>query len=106
MLSSKQLTIDRFLIEDVRILSFRCFQSSKYLRSAMRRDSIFYNLFQDAPSLLFELVSEPPVESSNYRFDSVEIKETSFRIDLEELGDALLDFQGMEDLLVWLNQSG
>jgi hypothetical protein len=25
---------------------------------------------------------------------------------LEELGDALLDFQGMEDLLVWLNQSG
>jgi predicted transposase/invertase (TIGR01784 family) len=31
--------------------------------------------------LLFELVNEPSLQAQNYRFDSVEVKETSFRID-------------------------
>jgi predicted transposase/invertase (TIGR01784 family) len=47
----------------------------------MRRDSIFYRLFQENPSLLFELVSETPLNAADYSFDSVEIKEMSFRID-------------------------
>ncbi|MEA5619805.1 Rpn family recombination-promoting nuclease/putative transposase [Cronbergia sp. UHCC 0137] len=47
----------------------------------MRRDSIFYKLFKQLPSLLFELVDEPPPEAENYQFESIEVKETAFRID-------------------------
>ncbi|AUB38438.1 putative transposase YdaD [Nostoc flagelliforme CCNUN1] len=47
----------------------------------MRRDSIFYKLFKQFPGLLFELVDEPPPEAENYQFESVEVKETAFRID-------------------------
>jgi len=47
----------------------------------MRRDSIFYKLFKQFPSLLFELVDEPPAEANSYQFESVEVKETAFRID-------------------------
>jgi predicted transposase/invertase (TIGR01784 family) len=47
----------------------------------MRRDSIFYKLFKQFPSLLFELVDQPPPEAENYQFESIEVKETAFRID-------------------------
>ncbi|MBE9035536.1 Rpn family recombination-promoting nuclease/putative transposase [aff. Roholtiella sp. LEGE 12411] len=47
----------------------------------MRRDTIFYKLFKQFPLLLFELVDEPPPEAENYQFESVEVKETAFRID-------------------------
>ncbi|MEA5619923.1 Rpn family recombination-promoting nuclease/putative transposase [Cronbergia sp. UHCC 0137] len=47
----------------------------------MRRDSIFYKLFKQFPGLLFELVDEPPPEARNYQFESIEVKETAFRID-------------------------
>lgn len=47
----------------------------------MRRDSIFYRLFSQNPTLLFDLISVYPNHAANYQFDSVEIKETSFRID-------------------------
>ncbi|MBE8971176.1 Rpn family recombination-promoting nuclease/putative transposase [Nostocales cyanobacterium LEGE 12452] len=47
----------------------------------MRRDTIFYKLFKQFPGLLFELVDEPPAEAENYQFESVEVKETAFRID-------------------------
>lgn len=47
----------------------------------MRRDAIFYRLFQRSPSLLFEFVESPPPQAQDYRFESVEIKEPSFRID-------------------------
>ncbi|MCC5644020.1 Rpn family recombination-promoting nuclease/putative transposase [Nostoc sp. CHAB 5824] len=47
----------------------------------MRRHSIFYKLFKQFPGLLFELVDEPPPEAQNYQFESVEVKETAFRID-------------------------
>ncbi|MCC5662790.1 DUF2887 domain-containing protein [Nostoc sp. CHAB 5784] len=47
----------------------------------MRRDTIFYKLFKQLPGLLFELVDEPPPEAQNYQFESVEVKETAFRID-------------------------
>jgi predicted transposase/invertase (TIGR01784 family) len=47
----------------------------------MRRDSIFYQLFRQSPTLLFELLSQPPINADRYIFDSVEVKETSFRMD-------------------------
>ena len=55
----------------------------------MRRDSIFYKLFKKMPELLFELIEQsvPNADSAvqtlreRYRFDSVEVKETAFRID-------------------------
>jgi len=47
----------------------------------MRRDSIFYKLFQQSPALLFELLTNPPINADEYRFDSVAIKEPKFEID-------------------------
>jgi predicted transposase/invertase (TIGR01784 family) len=47
----------------------------------MRRDTIFYRIFAQSPTILFELLSQPPDRASEYTFDSVEVKETSFRID-------------------------
>lgn len=47
----------------------------------MRRDSIFYKLFQQSPTLLFELLPEPPANAEGYRFDSIAIKEPRFEID-------------------------
>ncbi|PSB59915.1 hypothetical protein C7B61_18370, partial [filamentous cyanobacterium CCP1] len=47
----------------------------------MRRDSIFYALFQQSPSLLFELVEHPPPDAQRYQFDSVAVKEPKFEID-------------------------
>jgi predicted transposase/invertase (TIGR01784 family) len=47
----------------------------------MRRDTIFYQLFRQSPTLLFDLISQPPQDAERYSFDSVEVKETSFRMD-------------------------
>jgi predicted transposase/invertase (TIGR01784 family) len=47
----------------------------------MCRDTIFYRIFAQSPTILFELLSQPPNRANEYTFDSVEVKETSFRID-------------------------
>ncbi|ALF52529.1 hypothetical protein ACX27_06205 [Nostoc piscinale CENA21] len=47
----------------------------------MKRDSIYYQIFKRFPALIFELVDNRPVQAQNYRFESVEVKETTFRID-------------------------
>jgi predicted transposase/invertase (TIGR01784 family) len=47
----------------------------------MRRDSIFFRLFQQFPTLLFEFLDDPPENADRYRFDSVAVKETKFEID-------------------------
>lgn len=47
----------------------------------MRRDSIFYALFQRSPSLLFELLETVPDTAAGYRFESVAVKEPTFTID-------------------------
>jgi predicted transposase/invertase (TIGR01784 family) len=47
----------------------------------MRRDSIFYQLFRQFPALLFELLPQPPARANEYIFESIEVKETSFRMD-------------------------
>ena len=47
----------------------------------MRRDSIFYKLFQQYPSLLFQVLTNPPENANAYRFGSVAVKEPKFEID-------------------------
>ena len=47
----------------------------------MRRDSIFYKIFQQMPQCLFDLLSEVPENAGDYRFDSVAVKEPKFEID-------------------------
>ncbi len=47
----------------------------------MRRDPIFYQLFQRFPGLLFDLIGDWPGNASAYRFDSVAVKEPKFEID-------------------------
>lgn len=47
----------------------------------MRRDAIFYQIFQRFPSLLFTLLEQPPEQARDYRFESIEVKEPTFRID-------------------------
>ncbi|NJS42267.1 Rpn family recombination-promoting nuclease/putative transposase [Candidatus Gracilibacteria bacterium] len=47
----------------------------------MRRDPIFYQMFQRSPSLLFDLIGNRPSNAAQYRFDCVAIKEPKFEID-------------------------
>ncbi len=47
----------------------------------MKTDTIFYRLFQSFPSLLFELIDQPPEQANAYQFGSVEVKQLAFRID-------------------------
>ncbi len=47
----------------------------------MRRDTIFYQLFQQSPTLLFELLPQPPKNAARYTFEAIEVKETAFRMD-------------------------
>ncbi|MEO1429999.1 MAG: Rpn family recombination-promoting nuclease/putative transposase [Cyanobacteria bacterium J06633_8] len=47
----------------------------------MRRDSLFYKLFQQYPALLFTLLTNPPENADEYKFDSVAVKEPRFEID-------------------------
>jgi predicted transposase/invertase (TIGR01784 family) len=47
----------------------------------MRRDSLFYRLFQQSPTLLFDLLGNPPNDATAYRFESIAVKEPKFEID-------------------------
>ena len=47
----------------------------------MQTDSIFFQLFSVYPGSFFELIGLPSEAAQSYRFDSVEVKQTSFRID-------------------------
>lgn len=46
----------------------------------MKTDSIFSRLFQEFPSIFFELIGNSS-DANTYQFSSVEIKQTAFRID-------------------------
>jgi predicted transposase/invertase (TIGR01784 family) len=45
----------------------------------VKTDSLFYRIFQTAPAIFFELIGQPTQEG--YQFQSVELKQTAFRID-------------------------
>lgn len=47
----------------------------------MRRDPIFYQMFQRSPQLLFDLIGTRPDNAEEYRFDCVAVKEPKFEID-------------------------
>ena len=47
----------------------------------MKTDSLFYRLFQTLPQLLFDLIAQPPDHAAHYHFESVELKQTAFRLD-------------------------
>jgi predicted transposase/invertase (TIGR01784 family) len=47
----------------------------------MKTDVLLYTLFQNFPALFFELRGEDPEWARSYRFASVEVKQTSFRLD-------------------------
>ncbi|GFZ98536.1 hypothetical protein CYANOKiyG1_09880 [Okeania sp. KiyG1] len=47
----------------------------------MKTDHIFYRIFQDLPETFFQLWGELSENPNDYRFDSVELKQTAFRID-------------------------
>lgn len=47
----------------------------------MRTDSLFYELFQTDPAIVFDLIGTPSPRTSIYSFVSQELKETIFRID-------------------------
>lgn len=47
----------------------------------MRRDAIYYQVFKRFPSLLFTLLEHPPEQAQGYQFESIEVKEPTFRID-------------------------
>jgi len=47
----------------------------------MRTDTIFYQLFQTFPRLLWELLDRDPDLAASYEFSSREVKELSFRLD-------------------------
>lgn len=50
-------------------------------KQPVKTDSIFYRVFQEFPSVFFELIDSPPETAENYQFSSVELKQTAFRID-------------------------
>jgi predicted transposase/invertase (TIGR01784 family) len=47
----------------------------------LKTDSLFYRLFQTFPSLLFDLIGVTLATADTYCFQSVEIKQTAFRLD-------------------------
>jgi predicted transposase/invertase (TIGR01784 family) len=47
----------------------------------VKTDSLFYRLFQEFPSIFFELIGNTPQTANVYQFSSVEVKQTAFRID-------------------------
>ena len=71
----------------------------------MRTDSLFYQLFQNYPNILFELLGNPSTPASSYSFTSQEVKQTSFRIDgifvptsnTPDLPIYFVEFQGYRD---------
>jgi predicted transposase/invertase (TIGR01784 family) len=47
----------------------------------LKTDSIFYQIFQASPGILFELLEQSPDLALGYDFSSVEIKQVAFRLD-------------------------
>jgi predicted transposase/invertase (TIGR01784 family) len=47
----------------------------------MKTDSLFYRLFQTLPKLFFDLIGLPSLPAEQYRFHSVELKQTALRLD-------------------------
>jgi predicted transposase YdaD len=53
------------------------------LSDRVKTDHLFFQIFQDWPALFFSLVGDLIDPTVTYSFQSVEVKELSFRIDVE-----------------------
>lgn len=65
----------------------------------MKTDTIFYSIFQEFPSIFFELIGHSPEEAIAYEFTSREVKQLAFRMDglfLPTTGDPSLPFYVLE----------
>lgn len=47
----------------------------------MKTDHLFYRLFQTLPRLFFDIAGRSELAEETYRFQSVEVKQTAFRLD-------------------------
>ncbi len=47
----------------------------------MKTDNLFYHIFNDLPEAFFALIGLPESEAKHYKCQSVELKQTAFRID-------------------------
>ena len=47
----------------------------------MKTDSLFYRIFQQLPTLVFDLIGLRVPDADTYRFGSEEVKQTAFRLD-------------------------
>lgn len=47
----------------------------------MKTDTLFYYLFQEFPSIFFELIGESASLANDYQFTSIELKQVAFRLD-------------------------
>jgi predicted transposase YdaD len=47
----------------------------------VKTDNLFYHIFNDLPEAFFALIGLPESEAKHYKCQSVELKQTSFRID-------------------------
>ena len=47
----------------------------------MKTDTLFYQLFQNFPSIFFELIGQPTTDTSSYQFTAPEVKQRAFRFD-------------------------
>ncbi len=47
----------------------------------MKTDTLFYQLFQEFPSIFFELIGQPGTQANAYQFTSIELKQVAFRTD-------------------------
>jgi predicted transposase/invertase (TIGR01784 family) len=65
----------------------------------VKTDTIFYSIFQEFPSIFFELIGRSPEEAIAYEFTSREVKQLAFRMDglfLPTTGDSSLPFYVLE----------
>jgi predicted transposase/invertase (TIGR01784 family) len=110
LLSSQMLGLSTAF---VRIFSDSCLSrswaSSGFYNGAlltpgpMKRDTLFYRIFQQNPTLLFDLLPNPPANPEGYTFESVEVKETSFRVDgvlCPPKGDGIVYFSEFQMQLI------
>ncbi len=47
----------------------------------MKSDTLFYQLFHSFPSIFFELIGQPAIDTSSYQFTAPEVKQRAFRFD-------------------------
>ena len=47
----------------------------------MKTDTLFYYLFQEFPSIFFELIGQSASLADDYQFTSIELKQVAFRLD-------------------------